>query len=244
MSKSIRAARTSAAAALVEHLPAAPNAHTAPEPKVSKPVVDQAIVDSYINAEGAVGDAAVALFYACIAGSVTLGQFTALSPKTAGVRVSEFNTSGKVAKRLGAKGTRGIILQASKKPGDKRGNVLAALRIAKKTADELKPSALKGAALSKEVTKRAEAAARSASDKDAERSAARRAPRQPQGPAVPKADSLGAYVPTMMAAFAEMQKQLGKLTIPARMLGKVRDLSAAIEEAGNCAAAITYGDAK
>lgn len=241
MSKSVRTARVSAAAALVEVLPAAPNAHTAPEAKVTKPAVDQAIVDSYINAEGAVGDAAVALFYACIAGSVTLSQFSALSTKTAGVRVSEFNTAGKVAKRLGAKATRGIILQASKKAGDKRGNVLAALRNAKKFADELKPSALKGAELVKEVAKRAEVAASNASAKDAARSAARRAPRQPQGPTLPKANSLGAYVPTMLAAFADMQKQLSKVNIPPSMIGKVRDLSAAIEEASTCANAIVEG---
>ncbi len=247
--------RLSTAAALVAQLPAAPAveilapataaqlaAQAAKTTKTPETFVDQGTVDAFLNAEGAVADCAIALFYACIAHRVSPTQF--VNRSDAKVRASEFNCAHTVAGLIGAKGTRGVILKASNAKGDKRGNVLAALRSAKVTASSLKGSAMKVDAIAKEVAKRADAASAEASAKDAPRQATRqatRAPRVPTGPGVPKAGTVGAYIPTLIAALIDAQVQLAKTEFGPRQGGKVKDLSEALESALDAAKALAPG---
>lgn len=239
MSKS----RASSAVALVAHLPEvevlAPAPDTAPA-SVGKveTLVDQGVVDAFLNAEGAVTETALALFYACTLHAVSPQQFVGRSD--AKVRASEFNVAQHVAKIMGSKGARGVILKASQLPGDKRGNVLAALRATKKIAVELKPSAIKGAALNKEIEKRADVAAKAASSKDAARQAAR-TPRQPTGPKIPASGSWGAFFPTAMAAMLDIQKTLTTIELPKNKLALAKGFADALAEAIEAAEALRGG---
>lgn len=217
-------ARKSSTAALV-HLAPAPNAHKPAAPDKVETFVDQAIVAAYIAADENVVDAAIQLFRACVHHRVSVAQFGQLAG--AKIRASEFNCAHAVAKALGVKGTVAVIDKALKQSGNRRENVLAALRSARVTAKSLSGSALKGAALTREITKRADAAAEKNSATNAAKKAASRATRTP---AAPKANTLQALMPTALLALIDLQKQLGKVAVPPRMLGKVADLSRSLAE--------------
>lgn len=218
------AARKSSAAILAVLAPA-PNAHKETAPVKVETFVDQALVESFLTAEASVSDAAIQLFRACVYHRVTPAQFGERSD--AKVRASEFNCAHVVAKALTVKGALAIIDKAAKLPGAVRQNVLAALRNARVTAKQLSGSALKGAALTKEITKRADAASAAASATNDAKKAASRAVRTP---AAPKAGTLAELMPTAMLALIDLQKQLGKVNVPARMLRKVEDFSRSLAE--------------
>jgi hypothetical protein len=246
MSKSIKltatkpAARKSATVELQKLAPApiidvkAKMAKATAKPEV---FVDQGVVDSFLAAEQGAGDAAIALFIACTLHRVSPAQFG--TRPDAKVRASEFNSATAVADMLkSAAAARAIIDKASKAPGNRRSNVLAALRSARVTGKALSSSALKGNALAKEITKRAETAtAANVAQLTAKKAAARKA----RAPSAPKPDTLAGYMPIALAALIDMQKQLGKLSVPARMLRKVEDLSSALVEAIDAATACNEG---
>lgn len=238
---SIKTARKSSAAALAPTVEAhvaaitqlaAQNADAA-KAVPTETLVDQALVDAFINAEGAVTESALALFYACAIHPVSVHQFVGRGD--AKVRASEFNCAHVVAKSLGVKGTHAIIRKAEGHTGDKRGNVLAALRDAKRLAKELKPRALKADALAKEVGKRADAAAKVAAEKHAERRAEKRAPRTPS---LPKSGTMEAFLPVAIAAFLDMEKTMARIELPQNKLAKVKDFTDALAAAREAAEAL------
>lgn len=215
-------------------IPPAPNAH---DPKAATKVevfVSQDVVDAYLNAETAVSETQIALFYACCLHRVSVAQFKGRSD--AKVRASEFNCANNVANYLGVKAARALIDQACKRSGDKRAATLAALRAAIKVGKETKASALKGAALQKEIMARVNEAA---ADQDAKSKAStegrRSGSRATRVPGLPKANSLDGYMPILIAALIDAEKQLAGLDIPPRKLKKVEALASALNDALACA---------
>ena len=235
------AARKSAAAGALVKLAPVPAADVvakmAKAPAKPEVFVEQVVVDAYLAAESNVGDAAIALFMACTAHRVSPAQFG--TDPSAKVRASEFNAAHAVAHMLkSAAAARKVIEDAAKKPGNRRSNVLAALRSARVVGKQLSGSALKGNALASAITKRAEAASSANSAQTAARKAQQRVTRQP---AAPKANTLAGYMPIALAALIDMQKQLGKVAVPARMLRKVEDLAEALTAAIDAATACNEG---
>src|SRR5690349_8447066 len=105
------ASATAAIAANANLLPPAP----APIAAKPEPLVDQATVDAFLNAEANVVETALALFHACCWHRVSPAQFGTRSD--AKVRASEFNCARTVAEQAGpggAKFAQGIIVKASK----------------------------------------------------------------------------------------------------------------------------------
>ena len=181
-------------------------------------LVDQGLVDAFLSAEANVAESAVALFLACTVHKVSPDQFK--GRKDGKVRASEFNSANRCAAAAkSAQAARDIINTACKQPGDKRHNVLAALRKAIAVYAEVKPLALKGAALAKKVAKQVEAATVEASKADAKRQAKRKAERATRTPALPKGGTLEAFMPAALAALVDVQKRFAGLTIPK---GKLR----------------------
>lgn len=208
----------SAAAQLANLLPPKPAPLKAPTVAAKpEPLVDQATVDAFLHAEANVVETAIALFLACCWHRVSPAQFVGRSD--AKVRASEFNCARTVAEQAGpggAKFAQSIIERAAKLAGDRRHNVLAALRSAKATFKEAAPSAIKGAALKAKVAKQATAAADVAKAQRDKKQAEKRATRVP---ALPKSGTLEAFMPAAMAALMDVQKKFGALAIPK---GKLR----------------------
>jgi hypothetical protein len=233
------AALAPAKPAPVTVIPFAPE--TAPKPKgkqggkVTETFIDQYYVDAFLNAENGVKEAAVALFIACTHHRVSPAQFVGRSD--AKVRASEFNTAYTARMLMGQTKAAQYITTAAAKPGDKRANVLAALRSVKSASAELKGSALKGAALSKEIAKRADAAAVKAADAHkAKRDSAKqeRAARVP----VPKGNSVAAFAPMLLAALTDSLAKMAKVEVKQPQMAKWRELASAMEEAADICAAL------
>lgn len=237
MSKKPSATALTPATVTAEIVPFAPE--TAPKAKgpkggkITEVFVEQSYVDAFLNAEAGVKESAVNLFSACVAHRVSPNQFKGRSD--AKVRASEFNCAHTAGKLLSPKGALKLISDAAARTGDKRANVLAALRRVKEVAPQLKGSALKGAALSKEIRAKADAAAEAASSADASKRAAAKAHRVARTPA-PKANTVAAFVPLLMGALADGLEKMGKIDVPPTMLAKWRDLgdamSAAVDACG------------
>src|SRR5690242_11422214 len=214
MSKSKTPARkpiASATAALVENANLVPK-KPAPVAAKPEPLVDQATVDAFLHAEANVVETALALFHACCFHRVSPAQFGNRSD--AKVRASEFNCARTVAEQAGpggAKFAQGIINKAAKLAGDKRHNVLAALRAAKATYKEASPTAVKGAALRAKIAKQATAAADTAQKA---RETAKQVKRETRVPSLPKSGTLEAFMPAALAALMDVQAKFGKLNIP------------------------------
>lgn len=211
---------------VVEHLPYAPE--TAPV-GVAKPEihVDQVIVDAFLHADGELKTAAVALFRACVAHSVSPLQFVGRSD--AKVRASEFNCAHRVGMQFGHDNARRIIDAASEQAGDKRANVLSSLRKAKELGKQLRKAALKGAALTKALKSAGDEAVAFAEDEAnfARKDKARGA----QLPRIPKADSWAAYAPIAMAALGDMMKSLGSINLKPREIAAAKSLGELLDEA-------------
>lgn len=213
--KTKASAAKSAAAQLANLLPPKPAPLTGPAKP--EPLVDQATVDAFLHAEANVVDTALALFLACCWHRVSPAQFVGRSD--AKVRASEFNCARTVAEQAGPGGAQfaqSIIERAAKLAGDRRHNVLAALRAAKATFKEAAPSAIKGAALKAKVARQATAAADVAKAQRDKKQAEKRATRVPQ---LPKSGTLEAFMPAAMAALMDVQAKFSKLTMPK---GKLR----------------------
>lgn len=213
--KLAKAKPASVSAAIANLLP--PQPASVAKPTDAKPTVyvDQGVVDAFLNAEANVVETAIALFYACTVHAVSPEQFKGRSD--AKVRASEFNCARKVAE-LGKStaAARAIIAKAAAEPGDRRHNVLAALRAAKAAYKEVTPTALKGAALTRKVAAQAAEASKVASIADAKRKADKRATRVPK---LPDTGTLAAFMPPALAALVDVQKRFGALSIPR---GKLR----------------------
>lgn len=213
-------------AVVVELLQPAPNAHSESAP--TKPVlhVDQGLVDAFLHAEGEAKIAAVALFRACVVRSVAPVQFVGRSD--AKIRASEFNCAFHVGAQFGYDNARRIVDAASEQAGDKRDNVLKALRKAREYGVQLKRTALKGAALNKALKQAGDDAVAFAEDEG--NFASSRKNRGAQLPRVPKADTMEAFAPIALAALGDMLKSLGSMRIKARELERVSSLKSAMEE--------------
>lgn len=211
----------------VELLPPAPN--TLKESDSAKPVlhVDQAIVDAFLNAEGEVRAAAVMLFRACVARSVSPAQFVGRSD--AKVRASEFNAAFRIGHLYGHDAARRIIDAAADQVGDKRANVLQALRKAKDLGEQVKRAALKGTALNKALTKAGDDVLAFASNEANYSKITKN--RGAQLARIPKSDSMEAFRPVAMAALGDMLKSLGGIKLKAREIERVSALKSALEEA-------------
>lgn len=223
--------RSTKAAPVVEVIAAAPE--TAPKPKGkqggAKPetFVEQGYVDSFINAESDAKEAAVALFVACTLHRVSPAQFKDRSD--AKVRASEFNTAFHAAKLLGRDRAIKAINAAAGKGGDKRANVLAALRNIKSVAPQLKGSALRGAALQKEIAQRADRAAEQAAKDHADRRAAAKQNRVARVPEV-KSNTVQGFVPVLMAALTDALSKMAKIEVRPSELAKWKELSGCLSE--------------
>lgn len=228
-------ARVDASTIVPAIIPAAPQ--TAPKAAKAKPetFVDQTVVDAFLSAENGVKESAVALFLACTEHRVSAAQFHGRSDGK--VRASEFNSAHTVGLLLGRVKAKQFITKAAEKSGDKRANVLAALRSVKKVAPELKSSALKGAALQAEIAKRADAASTKSSE-------AFKASRTPRVPALPKANTVGAYAPIAHAALLDLLNQAGKITAAGGQLRAWKEFTDTLSEAVDMAQALTSKDAK
>lgn len=228
---SIKTARKSATVALptiaapeVTVIPYAPE--TAPAEKVAEIHVQQAVVDAFLYAEGAVRGAAVDLFRACVRHSVAVSQFGARSD--AKNRASEFNCAYKVGQMFGFKLAHEMIDDAAERTGDKRRNVLATLRKAKEFGSALKGSALKGAALDKALAKAANDAKAAAADASADFA---KKSKGAQLPRIPDAASVEQFAPLALVALADMLEKMGTLTIKPRQRAKMEALAEALNEA-------------
>lgn len=238
MSASKKAVSTSATAKLraaapaviapVTVIPPAPNAHKPADVKTPETFVDQSVVDRLLSAVDGVGVAVVDLFMACVVHRVSPKQFHTFTKGTQDKTASQFNCAHYAGLMLGHVAARKLIETAASKPGDKRDNILAALRAVKTVAKEVKPGALKGAALSKEIAKRANVAVAEQAAKQAARNTAKRGARTPTAI---KAGTLAAFQPLALAALMDLQKQLAKVNVPTRKLAKVKDFSDALAEA-------------
>lgn len=218
-------ARASAAAAVVTKLaPQSPDVAKDVKAK-PEPRVDQAAVNAWMNAQGQVGETTLALFLAVAAAKVHPDQF--IGRKDAKVRASEFNCAYRLAERIGVTGARKVIADAAKKGTDKRAVILAALREANTAAHELKSSALKGAALKAEISKRVETRSAAQVKKEQARTAQRRTP---QAPRLPKADSVNAFQPAALALLLDMQKKCAKINAAPAQLAKWKDFVSALNE--------------
>jgi len=208
-----------AAAAITSIIAAAPNAHSEKAPVKVEARVEQGLVDAYLKAEAGVGDAAVALLYACLHAKVHSSQFG--NSPSAKVRASEFNTAYKAMRLLTLKGAKAVMDDASKRKGERRSNIIKALREAIAVGSQVKGSALRAADLSKAVAKRI-------ADREAKKAAQTntRAPRTP----LPKSNSPEAVVPVMLAAFMDAEKQLGKVEWKPSQTGKAKDLMEQVSE--------------
>lgn len=216
-----------AVVAPVAVIPPAPNAHKPADAAKVETFVDQAVVDRLLNAVDGVATAAVDLFMACVVHRVSAKQFHSFTKGTQDKTASQFNCAHYAGLMLGHVAARKMIEKAASQPGDKRDNILAALRTVKVVAKEVKPGALKGAALSKELTKRANAAVSEQAAKQAARNTAKRGARTPT---TIKAGTLAAYQPLALAALLDLQAQLAKVDVPPRKLAKVKDFADALTE--------------
>lgn len=204
-----------------------PEANQAPDVKAKPaPLVDQGVVDAFLSAEANVTETAIALFYACTARRVSPEQFKGRSD--AKVRASEFNCAWRCAEAAkSVTSARGIIDLAAGKPGDRRANVLKALRKAITIYAEVKPAALKGAALQKRVAKQVEQAAEQASQQHA---AKRKQQRETRVPTLPKAGTLDAFMPAACAALMDIQTKVAKLTVPKGKLRAMENFADSLAE--------------
>jgi hypothetical protein len=187
-------------------------------------------VDAFLHAEGEAKQAAVALFRACVTRSVASVQFVGRAD--AKVRASEFNCAYAVGMQFGYDNARRIIDAASEQAGDKRANVLAALRKAKEFGAQLKKAALKGNAM-KKALERAGADALEYAE-DAQNFVKNSKARGAQLPRIPKSDSVEAFAPIALAALGDMLDTLGKLHLKPRQLERVKTLKDALEDAVDC----------
>lgn len=223
-------------------LPPAPNAHThkpaGRADKIPETHVAQSYVDAFLDAESNVRGAAVELFRACVEFTVSPAQFGARSD--AKVRASEFNSAHKVRMYFGQAVALELINAAAERTGDKRRNVLAALRKAKELGDAVRKTALKGAALSKALSKAAEQAKAAAAEASADfaNEAAKRGAQHRVG----KATDVRTYAPLALAALSDMLDKLGKLDVQPRQLAKVKALGDALTEAADIAKSLCPAD--
>jgi hypothetical protein len=214
-------------------LVAAQPAKSAPAPKAKPEVfVDQTFVAALLNAEGGVTEAAINLFVACTEHRVSPAQFVGYTAASAKGRASEFNCAKTAALLMGRPAAIKFIQSAANKPGDKRANVLAALRNVKATSAELKGSALKGQALAKEIGKRAEDAAQRAAEAHQTKREAARASRVPTAP---KAGTVDHFVPQLLATLIDTRARMAKIEVKPAQLRKWQDLEAALGEATDIA---------
>jgi hypothetical protein len=225
-------------AVTVEHLEPAPNTLKAADPVTPVLHVDQGVVDAFLNADGEVKQAAVALFRACVTRSVAPAQF--LGRSDAKVRASEFNCAFAIGHQFGYDNARRIIDAACEQAGDKRANVLTALRKAKELGKQIKKAALKGAELKKAITRAGEEAIEFA--ESAENFAKEAKPRGAQLPRIPKSDSMDAWAPVALAALGDLLKSLGKVDVKPRQLSRVKELSELLKDAVDVLEGLTPGD--
>lgn len=188
--------------------------------KKVEPRVDQGLVDAYLSAEAGVGDAAVALYYACLTAKVHASQFG--DSPSAKVRASEFNTAYKVARRLGAKGAKSVMDEACKKPGQRRMNIVNALRAALAVGDQLKGSALKANELTKAVRARVE-------QREAEKATTKQT-RAPRPATLPKSNSPAAVLPALLASFTDAEKQLSRVEWSGNSVSHGKSIAEALAE--------------
>lgn len=194
-------------------------------PIAGKSYVDQGMVDAWMNAGAALAESTTALFLACIVRQVAPSQF--VGRKDAKVRASEFNTAHKAAKLIGSPAARKMIEAAKGKGGDTRANILAAMRTSIAAGKKVTGSALRGAALQKEIAKSADAAMNEAADKQRARLASARLPRAPKAPAP---NTLHGYAPIACAALIAIQKDAAKVSDVKSKLGDWKAFNEALAE--------------
>jgi hypothetical protein len=210
-------------------------AHVSAKPQAA---VDQSIVDSWLTALRGSGEAAVALFMACVTRKVEPAQFVGFTEGSQKKTASIFNAAGKHARLFGAACTRKVIREAAAETGDTRLAVYASLSKQVACGKAAAASGETGAVLHAAVQAQAAQAVADVKAKDAARQA-QRATREPQAP---KAGTLDAYTPAALRQLLDLRTSFAKLTVPQSMLAHGKAYADALTAAYDALTAINDRD--